>query len=195
MNFEYASGATPIDPYEAEGLIPTHLTTQKELNAWEQANIIDAIKTFSANSFSSSEILNLPFLLKLHKKMFDETWKWAGTIRKTEKNIGTAPEKIREEIIIFLDDVNYWIKNKTYLPDEICVRFHVRLVQIHLFPNGNGRHGRLATDLLTEALSIESFTWGSKDLYNKNEARTEYISGLKEADKNNFKPLLDFIRK
>lgn len=194
MKFEYIEGSTPIDPDESEGLIPTHLTNQKELNEWEQENIIDAVKIFSGNRFLALQILNLDFLLKLHKKMFDETWKWAGTIRKTEKNIGAAPENIREQTIILLDNTKFGIENKTYCPDEICVRFHVRLVQIHLFPNGNGRHGRLACDLLTHSLSINQFTWGSKNLYNKSEARTEYINGLKQADKNNFKPILEFVR-
>lgn len=32
MKFQYAPGATPIDPEEAAGLIPAHLTLQQELN-------------------------------------------------------------------------------------------------------------------------------------------------------------------
>ncbi len=134
------------------------------------------------------------FLLGIHKDMFGKTWKWAGQIRKSEKNIGSAPERIREHLKILIDDVKFWLINTTYSKDETCVRFHRRIVGIHLFPNGNGRHARFVTDLLAESLGIQPFTWGSKDLYNPGEARTQYINALKEADKNNYEPLLKFVR-
>jgi hypothetical protein len=40
MEFHYVPGATPLDPDEAAGLVPTHFTTQGDLNAWEQINIV-----------------------------------------------------------------------------------------------------------------------------------------------------------
>ena len=40
MKLEYPPGATPIDADEAAGLIPAHLTLQRELNEFEEANIL-----------------------------------------------------------------------------------------------------------------------------------------------------------
>lgn len=47
MKFEYPPGATPIDPDEAHGLIPAHLTVQRELNEYEEANILEAVDWLS----------------------------------------------------------------------------------------------------------------------------------------------------
>lgn len=194
MKFEYAKGATPIDDSEAEGLIPTHITLQKELNEWEQLNISRAESKHYGKKYAYNKILDIYFILNVHKDMFDETWSWAGTIRNTEKNFGSAPEKIREHTKNLLDDVLYWITNNTYTKDEICVRFHHRLVFIHLFPNGNGRHARFLADLLIQSFDLEPFTWGTKDLYYESEARTNYLKSLREADKYNYEPLLKFVR-
>lgn len=193
MKFKYEAGATPIDTYEAEELIPT-LTTQKELNEWEQVNITEALKLHSFKKYKPENILDAYFLFKLHKDMFDNTWQWAGKIRVSLKNIGVLPEEIRINLKNLLDDVTYWIENKTYSIDDICIMFHHRLVYIHLFPNGNGRHSRIAADLLVKSLGEKEFTWGNGDLIKKGKARKEYINALKEADNNNYKPLIKFSR-
>lgn len=193
MKFEYAKGATPIDADEAAELIP-NLTTQKELNEWEQQNILTASVKHYGKKYTFEKILDLYFLKSIHKDMFDNTWKWAGEFRKTLKNLGVEPAQIYIELKNMLDDVLYWIKKDTYSKDEICTRFHWRLVGIHLFPNGNGRHARFAADLLAESLGIELFSWGNKDLYNEGEDRNAYIRALKEADNNNIEPLMKFVR-
>lgn len=194
MKSEDINGATPIDADEAEGLIP-NLTTQKELNAWEQTNIADAALEHYGKKYTFAKILDYIFLKQLHKNMFSKTWKWAGEYRKTEKNfVSSAPEKIAIDLNKLIGDVLYWISNQTYLPDEICSRFHHRLVAIHLFPNGNGRHARFAADLLSESFGNEPFSWGSSDLYIAGEARTKYLESLREADNNNYEPLIKFVR-
>ena len=193
MKFEYAKGATPIDADEAAELIP-NLTIQNELNEWEQQNILTASVKHYGKKYTFEKILDIFFLKSIHKDMFDNTWKWAGEFRKTLKNLGVEPSQIYIELKSMLDDVVYWINNNTYSKDEICVIFHHRLVSIHLFANGNGRHARFAADLLTESLDIEPFTWGNKDLYKEGEDRKAYIGALKEADKNNYKLLLKFVR-
>lgn len=195
MKFEYAEGATPIDVDEAGDLIPSHITTQKELNEWEQNNILNATLKHTGKKYGVNEILDPYFLFRLHKEMLNETWKWAGQIRQTEKSLGVAPEKIREELKLLLDDVKHWIGNGIYSREEICVRFHRRLVWVHLFANGNGRHARFAADLLAESLGIKPFTWGSKDLINDGEDREIYLKALRIADLNGqYMPLIDFAK-
>jgi Fic-DOC domain mobile mystery protein B len=195
MKFNYPDGATPIDVNELAGLIPDYITLQKELNEFEQENILSAKEKFSVTNLSYEDILDIYFLLKVHYDMFDKTWKWAGKTRKSMKNIGVDVSQIFEQTKYLCNDVKFWIENNSYPKDEIGVRFHHRLVQIHLFPNGNGRHSRFVTDLLMKSIGNILFTWGKKDLYSQSSVRNNYINSLKEADNNNYKPLLDFVRK
>ena len=184
---------TPVDPDEAADLIPSHIETRAELNAWEQANIAKAADWLSTRR-GGSTVLTLEFMRESHRRMFDETWKWAGKFRTTAKNIGVPAATIQESLRNLLDDVSYWIENNAYPRDEICTRFHHRLVQIHPFPNGNGRHGRLMTDLLLHELGAQPFTWGSANLIAQGDARASYIGALKQADAGNYESLLEFVR-
>ena len=192
MNFDYPYGATPIDLDEAVALIPGHLQTQAELNVWEQKNIIDAQHwAFSRNK---SNLLTVTVCRELHKHMFNKTWKWAGKFRHTNKNIGVFWEQISMQLKVLLDDVDFQLKNKSYRLEEIATRLHHRLVAIHAFPNGNGRHGRLYTDMLLVSHGAKKFSWGSALLNENEHARKGYIAALREADKGLFEPLLKFVK-
>jgi len=193
MNFDYPYGATPLDPNETKGLLLTHITTKSELDRWEQDNINEALVWLEQRK--SKDILNESFMKQLHKRMFKNIWEWAGSFRKTEKNLGVPWYQISIELKKLCDDVEYWITNKTFSDDEIAVRFHHRLVWIHLFPNGNGRHARLMADILLEnILGKPAFTWGSANLINKGTDRKKYIESLIVADGGDYGPLMHFVR-
>jgi Fic-DOC domain mobile mystery protein B len=191
VKLDYPPGATPLDADELASLIPGHITTQGELNEWEQLNIVQGDQWARKQR---KEILNESFLRQLHRQMFGETWKWAGEFRKTDKNIGVDWLKIGVELKKLLDDAHYQVEHASYLPDEIAVRFHHRLVAIHPFPNGNGRHARLMADLLVERLGLPRFTWGSRSLVDANDTRMTYIAALQAADRHDIAPLLAFAR-
>lgn len=191
INLDYAPGATPLDADELASLIPGHITTQGELNEWEQLNILQG-DTWARKQ--RREILDEGFLRRLHQQMFGETWRWAGTFRQSDKNIGVDWLHIGVELKKLLDDVRYQVANGSLPPDEIAVRFHHRLVAIHPFPNGNGRHARLMADLLIERLGRPRFTWGSASLIDANETRGHYIAALRAADARDISPLLAFAR-
>lgn len=191
INLDYAPGATPLDADELASLIPGHLITQGELNEWEQLNIAQG-DTWARKQ--RKEILDEGFLRRLHQQMFGETWRWAGTFRKSDKNIGVDWLQISVELRNLLDDVRYQVANASLPPDEIAVRFHHRLVAIHPFPNGNGRHARLMADLLVARLGQPRFTWGSASLVDANETRQRYIAALQAADAHDNGPLLAFAR-
>ena len=94
-----------------------------------------------------------------------------------------------------IDDTKYWIENKTYDPDEIAIRFKHRLVNIHCFPNGNGRHSRLMADIIIESIfSKEVFTWNHSNMVKADEIRYKYINAIREADDGNILPLIKFAR-
>ena len=167
---------------------------REELNQWEHENIQKALLwTLGRND---RNLLSQGFICTLHQKMFADVWRWAGKFRKTEKNIGCDPAYIATNVAQLCEDCQGWIEYKSYPADEIAARFHHRLVSIHPFPNGNGRHARLLTDLLLQELLNEPvFTWGNADFTNPSEGRGEYLGALKEADKGNITPLLGFVRK
>jgi Fic-DOC domain mobile mystery protein B len=139
-------GGTLLDPDEEADLIPGHLETHADLNEWEQANILRAVVWLQGRPWGDS-VLSLAFLRELHRRMFDQTWRWAGTFRTTERNLGDAPFAIQDNLKNLLEDTRHWIDNQTYGEDELAARFHHRLVKIHPFSNGNGRHGRLMTQV------------------------------------------------
>ena len=184
-------GGTELCEEEREGLIPSYITLRSELNDAEQANILEAAGwTYSRNR----DPLDERFLDQLHQRMFGNVWKGAGTHRTTGKNIGVDAYRIPTDLRQLLDDCRYWIENETYGPDEIAARFHHRLVSIHCYPNGNGRHARLATDLLLKSMGRERFSWGGKNLVDLNQTRQRYIAALQAADGHDIGPLLDFVR-
>jgi Fic-DOC domain mobile mystery protein B len=193
IDFEYPEGSTPIDTNEVEGLLLTHITTRAELDRWEQDNINEALAWIEKHK--PKDILNESFMKLLHKKMFCNVWKWSGKFRQSEKNIGITWYMIPIELKKLCDDVLYWIENKTFAEDEIAARFHHRLVSIHLFPNGNGRHARLITDILLEnVLNKPSFTWGNANLAKSGDDRKRYVESLIVADRGEYEKLLEFVR-
>jgi Fic-DOC domain mobile mystery protein B len=184
---------TPLSPEELLDLIPS-LATKEELNEWERENILLGREWATADHTNPVGIASDEYVRKLHTKMFDQTWKWAGEYRRTEKNIGVPVHEIRDRFTALCGDVRYWIENSTYSSDEIAVRFHHRLVYIHLFPNGNGRHARLVADVLATKLGRPLFTWGSANLIKEGEARMKYLEAIKAADNGDIRLLLKFAR-
>jgi Fic-DOC domain mobile mystery protein B len=192
LELQYPPGATPLDPDEAEGLIPPGVTTVAELNAYEAENILAALSWIDRQR--QLAVLEDEFVRELHRRMFDRTWRWSGIFRLTEKNIGVAPEKIAVSVHELLLDCREQLKTKAMSLDEIAVRFHHRLVSIHPFANGNGRHSRLMADLLLQQEGANPFSWGAEELEKAGPVRERYIDALREADKKNLKPLLEFVR-
>lgn len=191
--FTYPEGATPIDPDEVAGLLLTHITTRSELDRWEQDNIIEALDWLDKTK--PADILNEKFIIELHRRMLGRVWKWAGQFRQSDKNIGGSWHQIPVNLQNLCDDARLWIEMGEVPADEMAVRFHHRLVCVHCFPNGNGRHARLMTDLLLEnILNHPRFTWGSANLSKVSDARSQYIAALHAADGGNLKPLLVFAR-
>lgn len=190
---ESNTGATPIDPDEAKGLLLTHITTRGELDRWEQDNIIEALAWLESTKLT--DILNEHFIKTLHRRMFGNVWKWAGHFRQSDKNIGGPWHRVPMSVRNLCDDMRLWIELQEESPDEMAVRFHHRLVSIHPFANGNGRHARLMTDILLEnILKRPRFTWGSEDLSKSGLIRHKYIAALHAADENNYEPLKEFVR-
>ena len=184
--------ATPLTHEEKDGLIPSWVTFRHELNEVEQANI--AKGALWASRQRRRDLLDECFLRDLHKRMLGDVRTWAGVYRSKERSIGVPAWNIRVELKILLDDTRLWVERTVFDPDELAVRFHHRLVAIHPFPNGNGRHARLMADLLVMRLGGERFSWGSANLQDAGTVRQRYIAALQAADDHDIGPLLAFAR-
>lgn len=193
MTFSDAPDATPLDPDAIAGLKPA-LSTQAELNEFEEHNILRAIRWASRSRILRNNYPNVAALRRLHKEMFGITWQWAGEFRRVDTNIGVDWRQIRMELHNRCEDTRYWIEHAVFPWDERAARFHHRLVLIHPFPNGNGRHARLATDILLRQHGQATFTWGSRSLTADGAVRQAYIAALREADNGDLSRLLAFVR-
>lgn len=193
LDLEYSHGQTPIDEDEKHGLKIKSITTQGELDEFEQINIEKALEWFIHSNLTSEKILTEKFAKNLHKRMYGDVWKWAGEFRTTQKNIGIPWPQIGIELKVLLDDAIFWIHNETFSPEETAIRFKHRLVSIHCFPNGNGRHSRLMADIIMESIfQKEPFPWHQSKMVDADKTRKEYIKALKAADQGDIKPLIDF---
>jgi Fic-DOC domain mobile mystery protein B len=193
LDFEYIEGQTPLDEDEKEGLrIPT-IATRGELDEFEQQNIEQAILWSLNRSLKIETVLTENFIKALHKRMYGSVWKLAGEFRKTDKNIGIDKWQIPTALKSLLDDTSFWYVNKTYSPDELTLRFKHRLVSIHCFSNGNGRHSRLMADIIIQKIfKLPVYTWGSTS--DQTGSRSAYLKAIKIADNGNIEPLIDFAR-
>jgi Fic-DOC domain mobile mystery protein B len=195
LNFQYEKGQTPLTEEEMKGLLIKSITTHGELNEQERLNIEQAISWTLRRKFEGNDILTEQFVRDLHKKMYSDVWRWAGYFRLSEKNIGVDYYQIAVTLKTLLDDTLYWINNKSFSSDEIAIRFKHRIVSIHCFSNGNGRHSRLMADVIIQHIFKEPvFTWSRANLVAAGEARKLYLSSLREADKGDYIDLIKFAR-
>lgn len=195
LDLEYIDGQTPLDEDEKEGLLIPTIATRGELDEFEQNNIEQAILWTLSRSFKAENVFTEAFIRNVHVRMYGNIWAWAGEFRKSNKNIGVDKWQISTELKTLLDDVKFWHDNSTWPPDELAIRFKHRLVSIHCFPNGNGRHSRLMADIVIGKIFRQPvYTWGAASLVRQSNQRTAYLTAVKAADKGNMLPLIDFAR-
>lgn len=195
LDLDYIDGQTPLDEDEKEALLIPTIATRGELDEFEQQNIEQAVQWSMARSLKAEAVFTEDFVRALHRRMYSNIWAWAGEFRKTNKNIGVDKWQIPTELRYLLDDAKFWYANNTYSPDEICIRLKHRLVSIHCFPNGNGRHSRLMADIVIEKIfKLPHYTWGAASLVKQGDARTVYLTAIKAADKGDIQPLINFAR-
>lgn len=195
LDLDYLDGQTPLDEDEKDGLLIPAIATRGELDEFEQQNIEQAVAWSLGRSFKPDTVFTEAFLKSLHKRMYGNVWAWAGEYRNSNKNIGVDKWQIPTELRQLLDDVKYWVANNTYAPDELTIRFKHRLVSIHCFPNGNGRHSRLMADIVIEKIFKQPiYTWGAADLVKQSDQQGAYLKAIKAADAGDIQPLINFAR-
>ncbi|MCP4241704.1 MAG: hypothetical protein GY772_14185, partial [bacterium] len=83
------------------------------------------------------------------------------------------------------DDASFWLDEGNWEVREAAARFHHRLVKVHVFPNGNGRHARVTADLLVHHRGAVALNWPA--------SRDAYIGSLRAADDSDFGPLVSLL--
>ena len=195
LTLDFANDQTPLTEDEREGLLVPTISNRGELDEFEQLNVEQAVEwTFSRN-LKQERIFTEAFIRELHRRMYDQVWKWAGNYRTTNKNIGVDKYQIPTALRQLLGDARFWFDHQTYPAEELAIRFKHRLVSIHPFANGNGRHSRLLADVIASHIYHQPvFTWGRAGLVKPSEARKTYIAALHAADNGDIEPLLVFAR-
>ncbi len=193
--FPVDDGDTTLTPEEQLDLIPS-LATRAQLNELERHTIHTArVWAMRPKTLARPDLVTDAFGRELHHRMFHGVWRWAGRYRTTEKNLGWTVPRLTEGIRNAFDDAQSQLLHTSYSLHEIAVRLHHRLVVIHPWPNGNGRHARLIADLLVASRSGAPLTWGAgANLLTATETRARYLAALRTADEQNFTPLLAFAR-
>jgi Fic-DOC domain mobile mystery protein B len=195
LDIDYIDGQTPLDEDEMEGLLIPSIATRAELDEFEQQNIEQAMQWTLGRSLKPGVIFTEDFIRTVHKRMYGDVWAWAGSFRKNNKNIGVDKWQIPIELKTLSDDAKYWYENNTFPPDEMALRFKHRLVSIHCFPNGNGRHSRLMADIIIDKIYGQPlFSWGTLKDTNEGDARKSYLKAVKTADQGDYSLLLAFAR-
>ena len=195
LDLEYTEGQTPLDEDEKEGLLIPTIATRGELDEFEQQNIEQAVQWSIGRNFKPETVFTEAFLRSIHKRMYGDVWAWAGTFRNSNKNIGVDKWQIPTALRSLMDDVKYWHANNIYQPDELTIRFKHRLVSIHCFANGNGRHSRLLADIVIgKIFKLPVYTWGAGASIKYQDQRDAYLQAIKAADVGNMKPLIEFAR-
>ena len=192
---QYTIGQTPLDEEENEGLRIKSISNRHELNEFEQHNIEKAMLWLKSKRIDAEELLSEKFVKELHRRMYGDVWKWAGLFRKTNKNLGVDKHIIPQSLKQLLDDSRYWIQQRSFSADEIAIRVKHRIVQVHCFANGNGRHSRLIADAMMEKIfNQQPFTWGAAGTKAPPHLRTAYIKALQKADAGNYSALVAFAK-
>jgi len=195
LELEYIEGQTPLNEEEKEGLLIQTIATRAELDEFEQQNIEQAVFWSLGRNFKMDSMFTETFVRALHQRMYGEIWAWAGDFRKSNKNIGVDKWQIQTELRSLLNDTLYWHAQNTFSPEEMTLRFKHRLVSIHCFTNGNGRHSRLMADIIIDKIYKQPvFTWGAANLVKQGDIRTSYLKALKAADRGDMEPLIIFAR-
>jgi Fic-DOC domain mobile mystery protein B len=191
--FKDRDGQPPLPHELFKGLKIRTIQTIGELDEYEEANISKGLYWLKQKR-KDPQVYD--FWLALHKKLFGEVWSWAGKVRSHELSNPDflRPHEIWSSLYQLEENLNLWISNSSFSPQEIAARFHERLETIHPFPNGNGRWGRILTEHICRYQQYEIPTWGLIYRGNIILRRESYISALicarREKD---FSPLINIM--
>lgn len=189
---EVLPGETPID--DVSGLKVKGITTRKELNAYEAANIRKVVVKYLAKKPTRRMArFDLSWARRLHKEMFGSVWAWAGEFRKCDVNIGLPWHEVEVSLQQLLEDLAYWEQSGTDLLEQ-AVLLHHRAVHIHPFPNGNGRWSRMLANIWLKLHRHAPTEWPEETIGTLSKIRDQYLAAIRKADEGDYDVLTELHR-
>lgn len=181
--FKDRDGQTPLPPELFKGLKIKTIQTVGELDEYEERNIAKGLIWLSKQKEDPKKY---SFWLRLHKKLFENVWSWAGKIRTHElENLDFChPRDIWPQMYKLEQDLKAWIEFNSFPKEFIAARFHERIETVHPFANGNGRFGRILTEKICSDLQMIKPMWGVKFSNDPQMRRRKYIDALVTARRN-----------
>jgi Fic-DOC domain mobile mystery protein B len=194
--FDTPEHATPFD---ADGLLLNDVQTLADLNAAESEGIMAArTRHLGRRKNPKRSWLTDTYIRKVHQDMFHKIWSWAGEYRTLNVQPGIPFHRIASEVGLLCRDSESWnTQTENPIPVlERAARLHHRLVQIHPFRNGNGRHARLMADILLRSHGHPLPNWPYSEMMQEGTSpRKDYILALKAADQGDYEPLVTYTRR
>ena len=184
-------GQTPVHPNDLEGLKHGWVTTQCDISELEAENTRLGRKWALSHNRRPKEVMTLPFLNRLHHRMFGEVWDWAGSNRVRETFFGVDSSQITEMTQNALRDCVAHIgeAGDPEVTRPALTKLHHQLTVVHPFVNGNGRCTRLFVDILSASYQVGHPIWGQ----HLPDPRSVYLDALRRADIHEIGELYEFM--
>jgi Fic-DOC domain mobile mystery protein B len=184
-------GETPID---VSGLKISGISNRQELSVVEAENVRKAVVKYLAGPLTRRTAkFDLSWMLKLHREMFGDVWKWAGKVRTTDSNLGCPWHQVTVRLQDLCADLAYW---EAHWSDviELVAHLHHRAVQIHPFLNGNGRWSRLLANVWLKLHKLPLTEWPEDVIGATSSVRDDYLTAIRAADMGDYAALIELHR-
>lgn len=186
-------GETPLD--DTSALKVSGITTRAELSVLEAANIRKVLTRYFADRPTPAIApFDFEWTRGLHGEMYGDVWTWAGQFRERDFNIGCRWPLVRENLYLLLENLRAWDESGMDLVEQ-ATRLHHRAVEIHPFVNGNGRWGRMLTNIWLALRANSYVAWPEHTIGAESPIRGDYIRALRQADAGDIEPLLEMHRR
>ena len=176
----------------------TRLAIEEGITSGEKplTHYLEAVNHEKAIEFveglGSDRKINEELVLEIHELILKGTTDYAGRYRDTRVTVGGAgflppdPDSLLGEMKKIVEWVKKGVDDPDTEPLEFAAMAHYKLVRIHPFVDGNGRVSRLIMNLIL----IRNGFPPAMLLYTD---RKKYYDVLRQADKGNFTPFLNFV--
>ena len=185
----FLDGQTPLA--DLSGLRSRGIRTLAQLNAAEAENIRQAtLRYLAAKPSRRKASFDVAWMRRLHREMFGRVWRWAGSFRRSELNLGSPASRIEVEMHTLADDLAAWDASPMPLLEQ-AVRLHHRAVSIHPFLNGNGRWSRMLANIWLRVHGASPIEWPEPSIGHASEIRESYLDAVRTADRGDFTALVE----
>jgi fido (protein-threonine AMPylation protein) len=126
--------------------------------------------------------------------MFADVWKWGGKFRTFDVDLGITWQGIESGLEVLLQNLPAWEEGGMDVIEQ-AARLHHRAVQIHPFPNGNGRWYRMLANVWLKLHRPTYTEWPEGNIGTQSLIRNQYLNALRSADNGDIGSLVELHRR